>query len=43
MSKVSHPTLLVQDKGANYQYGDRPHGCEVTSKYALGSTSANAT
>jgi hypothetical protein len=41
-SKVNHPTLLVQDEGADYWYGDGPHGCEVTSRYTLSNTTASA-
>jgi len=32
----------VQEEGADYQYGDGPHGCEVASKYTLSNTTANA-
>jgi len=28
----------MQEESADYQYGDGPHGCEVTSKFALGNT-----
>jgi len=42
ISKVNHPTLSVQDEGAACQHGDRPHGCEVHPKHALGNTSASA-
>lgn len=41
-SKVNHPTLSVQDECADYQYGDRPHGCEFVTKYALSNTSVSA-
>jgi len=41
-SEVNQPTLLMKDEGADYQYNDRPHGCKVSSKCALGSTFASA-
>jgi hypothetical protein len=32
----------MKDEGADYHYNDRPHGCEVPSKYAIVDTFAVA-
>jgi len=30
--KINHPTLQVQNEGAEYQYRDGPHVCVVASE-----------
>jgi hypothetical protein len=30
--KTNHANLQEQNEGADYQYSDRPHGCEVPSE-----------
>ena len=30
--KINYPTFQVQNEGADCEYSDGPHGCEVTSK-----------